>query len=62
MKGIFQVCESIEQEGRVPEQWAKSNTISVYKGKGDVVMVDKHISETSGTGYECVQENPREEA
>ena len=42
MKGLFQVCESIEQEGEVPEQWAKSYTIPVYKGKGDVLMVDKH--------------------
>ena len=44
MKGIFQVCKSIEQEGEVPEQWAKSYTIhtSMFKGKGDVLMVDKH--------------------
>ena len=42
VKGLFQVCESIEQEGKVPEQWAKSYTILVYKGKGDVLMVDKH--------------------
>ena len=27
VKGLFQVCESIEQEGEVPEQWAKSYTI-----------------------------------
>ena len=42
MKGLFQVYESIEQEGKVPEQWAKSYTIPLYKGKGDVLMVDKH--------------------
>ena len=42
MNGLFQVCESIEQEGEVPKQWAKSYTILVYKGKGDVLMVDKH--------------------
>ena len=44
MKGLFQVCESIEQEGEVPEQCAKSYiyTILVYKGKGDVLMMDKH--------------------
>ena len=42
MKCLFQVCESIEQEGEVPEQWAKSYTIPLYKGKGDVLMVDKH--------------------
>ena len=41
VKGIFQVCESIEQEGKVPEEWAKSYTIPLYKGKGDVLMVDK---------------------
>ena len=42
VNGLFQVCESIEQEGEVPKQWAKSYTILVYKGKGDVLMVDKH--------------------
>ena len=42
MKGLFQVCESIEQEGEVREQMAKSYTIPVYKGKGDILMVDKH--------------------
>ena len=42
VKGLFQVCESKEQEGEVPEQWAKSYTIPLYKGKGDVLMVDKH--------------------
>ena len=41
-KWLFQDCESMEQEGEVPEQWAKSYTIPVYKGKGDVLMVDKH--------------------
>ena len=30
VKGLFQVCESIEQEGKVQEQWAKSYTIPVY--------------------------------
>ena len=35
VKGLFQVCESIEQEG-------KSYAIQVYKGKRDVLMVDKH--------------------
>ena len=30
VKGLFQVCESIEQEGEVPEQWDKSYTIPVY--------------------------------
>ena len=38
----FPVCQSIEQEGKVPEQWTKSYTIPVYKSKGDVLMVDKH--------------------
>ena len=42
VKGLFQVCESVEQEGEIPEQWAKRYTIPVYKGKGDVLMVDKH--------------------
>ena len=45
VKGLFQVCESIEQEGEVPEQWAKSYTMRLYKGKGDVLMVDKHRGE-----------------
>ena len=40
VKVLFQVCESIEQEGEVPEQWAKSYTIPAYNGKGDVLMVD----------------------
>ena len=30
VKSLFQVCESIEQEGEVPEQWAKGYTILVY--------------------------------
>ena len=42
VKGFFQVCESIEQEGEVPEQWARSYTIPLYKGKEDALMVDKH--------------------
>ena len=42
VKGLFQVCEPIEQEGEVPEQRAKSYSIPVNKGKGDVLMVDKH--------------------
>ena len=42
MNGLFQVCEFIEQEGEVPEEWAKRYTIPLYKGKGDVLMVDKH--------------------
>ena len=42
VKSLFQVCESIEQEDKVPEQWAKSYTINVYKGKGDVLMVDNY--------------------
>ena len=42
MKGLFQVCESIEQIDKVPEQWGKSCTVPVYKGKGDAQMVDKH--------------------
>ena len=42
VKVPFQIYESTEQEGRVPEQWAKSYTIPVYKGKGDVLMVGKH--------------------
>ena len=33
VKGLFQVCVSIEQEGEVPEQWGKSYTIPIYKGK-----------------------------
>ena len=33
---------SIEQEGGVPEQWAKSYPIPVYKGKEDVLTVDEH--------------------
>ena len=37
MKGLFQVCES-----KVPEHWAKSYTTPVYKGMGDVLMVDIH--------------------
>ena len=44
VKRVFLVCEFIEQEGRVPEQWGKSFTIPVYKGKGNVLMVDKHRS------------------
>ena len=39
VKGFFRF-ESIEQEGEVPEQWAKSYTIPAYNGKGDVLMVD----------------------
>ena len=42
VKELFQICKSIEQDGKVPEQWAKSYTILVYKGKRDVLMVDKH--------------------
>ena len=44
VKGHFQVCESIKQEGEVPEQWVKSYTATIpaYKGKGDILMVDKH--------------------
>ena len=42
MKGLFQVCESNEQNGEVLWQWTKSYPILVYKGKGDVLMVDKH--------------------
>ena len=42
VRGIFQVCETIEQEDEAPEQWSDSFTIPVYKGKGDVLMVDKH--------------------
>ena len=41
-KELFQVCKSIEQEGAVLEQWAKSYTIPVYKGKGDVLVVGKY--------------------
>ena len=42
VKGLFQVCEFIEQKGEVPEQWAKSYTILVYKCKGAVLMEDKY--------------------
>ena len=38
---FFQVYESIEQEGEVSGQWAKSYNIPVYNGKKDVLMVDK---------------------
>ena len=41
MKGLFQVYKSIEQKGKVPEQWANSYTRLVYKGKGDVLKVDR---------------------
>ena len=41
VKGIFQVCESIKQEGEIPEQWGKSYTEPVYNGNGDVLLVDK---------------------
>ena len=62
VKGLFQVSEFIEQEGKVPEQWAKSYTIPIYKGNGDVLMVDKHkgVRLLSRTGYEGVRENHRE--
>ena len=60
VKGIFQVCKSIEQEGEVPEQWAKSYTIPVYKGNGDVLMVDKYrggrLLEEDMKVYEKTQE------
>ena len=42
VKGLFQVCESVEQESEVPEQQAKSYTMPVYNGKGDFLIVDKH--------------------
>ena len=42
MNGLLKVCESIEQEDKGSEQWAKSYTLPVYKGKGDVLMLDKH--------------------
>ena len=42
MKGLYEVCEFIEQEREVLEQWAKSFTIPVYKGKRYVLMVDKN--------------------
>ena len=40
VKGLFQVSESIEQEGEVPEQCGKSYTLPVYKVKEDFVMVE----------------------
>ena len=42
VKGLFQVCETIEEQDEVPVNWGGSFTIPVYKGKGDVLMVDKH--------------------
>ena len=42
VKRLIQVCESIEKEGELPQQWAKGYKIPVYKGEGDVLMVDKH--------------------
>ena len=39
VNGLFKICESIEQEGKVPEQWAKSYTMRLYKGKGDVKKI-----------------------
>ena len=64
MKGLFQVCKSSEQEGNFPEQWDKSYTILVYKGKQDGPMVGKHrgvrLLEQDMKLY--IWENPREEA
>ena len=42
MKGLFQVYKTIEEKDEVPEKWGGSFTIPIYKGKGDVLMVDKH--------------------
>ena len=30
MKGLFQVCQSIEDEGEVPEEWGKNIHCKVY--------------------------------
>ena len=63
VKGLFQVYESIEQEGEVPEQWAKSYTTLVYKGMGDVLMVDKHRGvRLLEQGTKVYEKMPREKA
>ena len=37
VKWVTDVCNSIVQEGKIPDDWKKSWMVTVYKGKGDAL-------------------------